>query len=70
MAEISSKKNLPIIDLGLAAPALRALKAIGVTDLKSLAKYSEEYISSLHGVGKKALGIMKKYLKRHGYSFQ
>ncbi len=51
------------------APARRALEREGITSLKLLAKRSEVEISALHGMGPKAIGILKASLKNEGLSF-
>ncbi len=55
---------------GLSAPALRALKAEGITTLKKLSKYSEREILALHGIGKTALPILNAELKKVGLGFR
>lgn len=52
------------------APALRALHNAKITKLRDLTKYTEKEISSLHGMGPKAMGILKKALKEQGSSFR
>lgn len=47
---------------GLSAPAQRALKGAGITDLKKLSKYTEEEILSLHGMGASSIPKLKKAL--------
>jgi 3-methyladenine DNA glycosylase AlkD len=51
------------------APALRALMAHGVTSLKELARHSEAEIANLHGMGPKALRILKDALRERGLQF-
>lgn len=54
----------------LAAPAQRALNSAGVTHLKQLTKVSEAELRQLHGMGPKALGILRETLKAQGLSFK
>lgn len=51
-------------------PALRALSNLGVKYLEDLTKYSEEEISSLHGIGPKAIRILKEELEKNNISFK
>lgn len=49
--------------------AKRALANEGITDLKDLTKYSEEELLQLHGVGPKAIRILKEILQAQGLDF-
>lgn len=51
-------------DLGLAAPARRALIGAGIKTLLELKKWTIADLSELHGIGPNALVILKPYLKR------
>lgn len=61
------KDSLPS---GLAAPALRALAGAGYKSLEQLAKAKEEELSKLHGMGPKALEIIRAALRDAGQSFR
>lgn len=61
-----ANSNLPKIG----APATRALEAAGYTNLKQLTKVSEAEVAQLHGMGSKALGILREALKAEGLSFK
>nr|WP_263314221.1 helix-hairpin-helix domain-containing protein [Mammaliicoccus sp. Marseille-Q6498] len=50
-------------------PATRALNSINVTTLEDVSKYDEKYLSELHGVGPKAIRILKESLEEKGLSF-
>jgi uncharacterized protein YdhG (YjbR/CyaY superfamily) len=54
----------------IGAPATRALEAAGYTNLKQLTKVTEAEIAQLHGVGPKALGILREVLQVEGLSFK
>lgn len=54
----------------IGAPATRALEAHGYTQLKQLTKLSEAELTQLHGVGPKAVRILKDALKAKGLSFK
>jgi hypothetical protein len=67
------KKAKPGIQNGLpkiGAPATRALAAVGITTLKQVSLWREEDLAELHGMGPKALGILKKVLEENGLSFK
>lgn len=55
---------------GIGKPAQRALAAAGYTRLEQLAKVSEAELSKLHGMGPKALGILRQALEAEGLSFR
>lgn len=54
----------------IGAPATRALAAAGYTNLKQLTKVTEAELAQLHGMGPKALGILRDTLKAQGLSFK
>jgi predicted flap endonuclease-1-like 5' DNA nuclease len=55
--------------LKLAKPAQRALANAGITSLEQLAKYSEQEIALLHGIGPNALRQIRQAFKEKGLSF-
>lgn len=57
--------NLPKIG----APATRALNLAGYTRLEQLNGVSEAQLAKLHGVGPKALGILRAALESAGMAF-
>ncbi|RPJ23603.1 MAG: DNA-binding protein [Planctomycetaceae bacterium] len=60
------ESNLPT---GLARPAQRALAAAGYRRLEQLAKVSEAQLAQLHGIGPKAMGLLRRALTAEGLSF-
>jgi uncharacterized protein YdhG (YjbR/CyaY superfamily) len=54
----------------IGSPATRALEHEGYTQLKQLTKLSEVELTQLHGVGPKAVRILKEALKAKGLSFK
>lgn len=54
----------------IGSPTTRALEAAGYTNLKQLTKVTEEELGQLHGMGPKALGILREALKAEGLSFK
>ena len=54
---------------GIGNPARRALEQAGYTTLAQLANVSERELARLHGVGPKALGLLRDTLAERGLSF-
>ena len=54
---------------GLSAPALRALAGAGYTRLDQLADVREVDLKRLHGMGPKALTVLREALRAAGLSF-
>ncbi len=61
-----AESNLP----KLSAPAQRALAAAGIRRLAQLAKFTEDDIRRLHGIGPNALEQLRRALAAHGLSFR
>ena len=62
---------MPTDDLpAIGAPATRALANHGITRLDQLPAHSEAEIAALHGVGPKALGILREALAERGLAFR
>ena len=53
----------------IGAPAERALMAHGYTQLEQLTDISEREVAGWHGVGPKALGILRAALAARGLAF-
>ena len=51
-------------------PATRALQNAGIESLKQLSEYRENDIMDLHGIGVKAVDIMKQALAENGLVFK
>ena len=66
MSSTNQESDLP----NIGAPATRALTHAGYTSLKQLTKISEAELAQLHGVGPKAVRILKETLKANGLSFK
>lgn len=62
-------KNTSGFTLGLSAPAQRALKNAGIKTLQQLSNYSEKELLKLHGIGKTAIPVLKKELKKEKLKF-
>jgi hypothetical protein len=54
---------------GVSKPALRALASVGVTRLDQVTRFTEAELLALHGMGPKAIGIIKAALLARGKSF-
>lgn len=55
---------------GVSKPALRALLAAGYQRLEQLTKISERDLLKLHGMGPKAVRILRAELKAQGLDFR
>ena len=53
----------------LAAPARRALAEAGYTRLEDLTQLTDRQVRQLHGIGPKALSILRSAMKAQGLSF-
>jgi predicted flap endonuclease-1-like 5' DNA nuclease len=51
-------------------PATRALNALGICSLEQLVSYSEQELAVLHGVGPKAIRLLKQELAGFGWSLK
>jgi hypothetical protein len=63
---MNSKSDLP----ELAAPAMRALDSINIKSLKGLTKKTEKEIMDLHGMGPKAMRMLKEEMEENGVEFK
>lgn len=68
MRRLMSKQESDLPNIG--APATRALTQAGYTTLKQLTKLSEAELLQMHGVGPRAIRILKEALKAKGWSFK
>jgi uncharacterized protein YdhG (YjbR/CyaY superfamily) len=69
-AKNAVKKEGTGFPFAIAAPAQRALTGAHIRSLKDLAKRRESDVEALHGMGPKALGILRAEMKRAGLSFR
>jgi len=65
-----AKRSSPVsaFPKGIPQPALRALASIGITRLDHVTRFTEAQLLALHGMGPKALGIIKAELRARGKS--
>lgn len=54
----------------LGRPAERALQSVGLRTLEQLTRFREEELLQLHGMGPKALGLLRQALKQRGLAFR
>jgi hypothetical protein len=54
---------------GLAAPARRALAALGITRVQHLATFAEDELRLMHGMGPRALERLRAALHESGLTF-
>ncbi|MGW0119964.1 DNA-binding protein [Streptomyces sp. NPDC003327] len=62
----TSDSPAPDLPRGIGAPATRALVAAGYTRLDQLADVPAEELAALHGVGPKALRVLREALAERG----
>ena len=57
-------------DIKIGQPAHRALQANGINTLKQICSFSEKELLALHGIGPKAISILKEALQKEGLLFK
>ena len=67
MRRDADQGDLPI---GIGKPATRALESAGIVKLDQLEKVTEVQLMKLHGIGPKALRILRETLAAEGRSFK
>lgn len=66
----STHPNRAAFPPGVSGPALRALSAAGVRSVADLARWSEAELAALHGMGPKALAVLRAALAASGRQFR
>lgn len=69
MSREKTQKSPNTLPPGIGSPAQRALAAAGITRLEQFTSISEEELLKLHGVGPKAVRIIKESLRENGLAF-
>lgn len=69
MTKSQDKQQAGDLPTGLSQPALRAFDAAGLKRLAQFAKVSEADLLKMHGVGPKAIRVLKAALAERGLSF-
>jgi predicted flap endonuclease-1-like 5' DNA nuclease len=67
MSQTSDVSNSDLPNIG--RPATRALVGAGITQLQQLTAWSEADLVKLHGVGSKAVRILREALRERGLTF-
>jgi predicted flap endonuclease-1-like 5' DNA nuclease len=62
--------NRAAFPAGIGGPALRALHSAGVASMADLEAWTEADLHALHGMGSKALGILRDALAASGRGFR
>lgn len=50
------------LPVAIGKPAINALEAVNINSLEAVSKLTEKELASLHGVGPKAIRILKQHL--------
>lgn len=66
----AAKKPTEGFMAGLSAPAIRALKGVGISSLEKLAQHSKKEILELHGIGPSSILKLENALKTEGLGFK
>jgi predicted flap endonuclease-1-like 5' DNA nuclease len=66
----STHPNRAAFPPGVSGPALRALAGAGVRSVADLTRWSEAELAQLHGMGPKALTVLREALTAAGRSFR
>ena len=66
----STHPNRAAFPPGVSGPALRALAGAGVRSVTDLGQWSEEELGALHGLGPKALTVLRDALVASGRKFR
>ena len=69
MAPLKNDRLRHDFPAGLAQPALRALSAAGYTRLDQLTNVKEADLLELHGMGPKAISLLRSALEADGRAF-
>ena len=62
--------NKSAFPAGVSGPALRALSSAGIRSIADLARWTEADLAALHGMGPKALDVLRDALEASGRSFR
>jgi len=62
--------NKSAFPTGVSGPALRALDSAGIRSIADLARWTEADLAALHGMGPKALDVLRSALEASGRSFR
>ena len=62
--------SLELRSIKISKPAFRALETAGITTLIQLCNFSEQELLALHGVGPKAVSLLRDLLVKGGLSYK
>ena len=65
-----SHPNRSAFPPGVSGPALRALNVAGVRSMSDLTQWTETDLTALHGMGPKALAVLRSALADSGRTFR
>jgi len=68
MPSRTHKQPESLLPKGIPQPAIRALASVGVSRLNLITRFTESELLALHGMGPKAIGIIKAALRARGKS--
>lgn len=66
---MAPEEGIPLNTIRTGKPAQQALAAAGYKELADLTNVTERELLQLHGMGPKALGILREALQKEGLSF-
>jgi hypothetical protein len=66
----STHPNQSAFPRGISGPALRALHGAGVRSMSDLTRWTEADLAALHGMGPKALELLRAALAASGRTFR
>ena len=66
----STHPNRAAFPPGMGGPSLRALREAGVRSVADLERWTEAELLALHGMGPKALGVLRDALAASGRRFR
>ena len=69
MTKTQSNQKESDLPAGIGQPAQRALAGAGIQHLEQLTTFSEAEVKQLHGIGPKALSLLRLALNARGLSF-
>ena len=69
-ANETTHPNRAAFPAGMSGPSLRALKVAGIHSIAELTRWTERELAALHGMGPRALGLLKAALQERGRSFR
>jgi hypothetical protein len=69
MKNKQSEQQETDLPAGMGKPAQRALAGAGYVRLEQFTQVSEDEVLELHGMGPKAMGVLRRALEARGLSF-